>query len=171
MRRIKYYDSNFNELIGFDFYCDVAERIIKIRTQKGWTQNDLARESKVKLSRLQQIELVHTRITLPELNKIANVLGVTVDFLIEAKLDCKGQKCLYLVGVKNYGLELYQESTSSRLAVLEFYEELRKICRFDPRDRFCVKLVGVPVTKEELQATFPKRDSKNEYDVLAPDGE
>lgn len=168
---MKYYDSNFNEVIGFDFYCDVAENIINLRKQKGWTQNDLARESKVKLSRLQQIELVHTRITLPELNKIADVLGVTVDFLIEAKLDCKGQKCLYLVGVKKYDLKLYQGSTSSRLAVLEFYEKLRKVCRFDPRDRFFAKLVGVPVTKEELQATFPKRDSKNEYDALAPDEE
>lgn len=52
--------------------------------------------------------------------------------------------------------------------VLSFYDRLRSYgVGIEPRDRFYARLVGVPVTKAELQARFSMR--KGEYDALQPD--
>lgn len=169
---MKYLDDKSDELVGFDFYCDVASNIATMRKKKKWSQGDLAKAAKLSLTRISSIELVNTRITLPEIKALADALDVTVDFLIDAEFDCKGEECLYLVWVKTSPrFRIYEKATSSRRAVLEFYEMFRKSVRVEPRDRFMVRLVGVPVTKEELQSEFPKRTAKDEYDDLAPDKE
>lgn len=169
---MKYLDAKFDELVGFDFYCDVASNIAAMRKKKKWSQENLAKAAKLSLGRIGSIELVNTRITLPELKAIAAALDVTVDFLIDAEFGCKGKECLYLVWIKTSPrFKIYKRATSSRMAALEFYEMLRKSVCVEPRDRFMVRLVGVPVTKEELQSEFPKRTSKDEYDALAPDKE
>lgn len=40
---MKYYNPEVIERIGYDFYADIAERIVETRKKKGWTQEQLAK--------------------------------------------------------------------------------------------------------------------------------
>lgn len=95
---------------------------------------------------------------------------MSVDWLIEAELDSNIGECLYLVWNENAdSLKLYQRATSTRLAFLKMNERLKKLFRWlEPRDRVYVRLVGVPVTNEELGRRFPKRGTEKE-DYIEPD--
>lgn len=167
---MKYYTGGADELIGFDFYCDIANNIIKARETEKMTQEDLACKAELSVGRLSAIERVKTRILIIELEKIANALNVTVDFLIDAEFGCHGKECLYLVWDKDHPtLKLYRKATSSRMATLIHYEDIRKHVRLNPRTRFCARLVGLPFAKEELLRMYPKRDQKQPYDDLEPD--
>jgi len=167
---MKYYNTMLKERIGFDFYCDIANKMVEGRKRKGWTQADLAAASGIKVSRISDMETVKIRFTLPDIEKIANALDVSVDWLIDAQLDHHGKECLYLVWNEKYDdFKLYQEATSARMAFLRAYQ---RICVeswrfwFEPRDRAIVELVGVPVEKAEIEARFPKRTS--ECDPIVP---
>lgn len=171
MNKMKFYNSLSTERIGYDFYCDIANKMVEGRKLKGWTQADLAKASGLKVSRISDMENVKFRFTLPDVEKLAKALDVSVDWLIEAHLDCRGKECLYLVW--NERLESwkpYQKATSARMAFLKAYQ---RICveswsRWsEPRDRAIVKLVGVPVEKAELEAIFPRRTSGD--DPVFPD--
>lgn len=154
---MKYYESMLQERIGFDFYCDVANNIVKERKNKNWTQKELAKASGIKESRLANFETLRTRIGLSELESLAKALDVTVNNLIDAEMDCKGKECLYLVWVENTpSFKIYKKATSKRMAFLLFDKMLRESgVRYDsPRERAFVRLVGVPVSKEEVQDKF-----------------
>ena len=103
-----------------------------------------------------------TRLKLIDLEKISNALGVSIDCLIDAELDAKGGECLYLLWLEDdEDFKLYQKSTSRRMAYLEFEKKLNKeglsLTSFvNPRVRVFVELVGIPVTKREMEKVFPK---------------
>ena len=59
-----FYESDSLEHIGFDFYCDIANNIVKARAEMGWTQKKLAEQSGIKPHRLVGIENVKIRIDL-----------------------------------------------------------------------------------------------------------
>lgn len=167
---MKYYTNGQDEIVGFDFYCDIASNIFKERKRLDMTQADLAKKSGVSVSRVSAIEGVKTRILIGELKKIANSLGVTIDYLIEAEFGCHGKECVYLVWDKDYpDSKFYSKATSGRMAAMQVYEFLRNVVRLDARTRFCARLVGVPCTEEELLRRYPKRDEKQLYDDLEPD--
>lgn len=165
MNKMKFYNTLSTERIGYDFYCDIANKMVEGRRLKGWTQADLAKASGLKVSRISDMENVKFRFTLPDIERLAKALDVSVDWLIDAHLDCHGKECLYLVWNEKFdSWKPYQEATSARMAFLKAYQ---KFCVelyrrwFEPRDRAIVKLVGVPIEKAELEAMFPKQTSED----------
>lgn len=161
---MRFFETQTLERIGFDFYCDVANNIVKARKNKGWTQRDLARESGIKESRVSQIESVKVRISLDVLERLSKVLDVTVNWLIDAEIDSQIGDCLYLVWVDSSpDLKFYQKATSKRMAFLVFDKKLKNsgVGYNSARDRAFVKLVGIPVTKKEIQDKFPRRTTED----------
>ena len=167
---MKFYAGNNMERIGYDFYCDIAERVVEGRQRKGWTQEQLAKESGIKQARISEIENVKTRVWLSDVKQLAKALDVTEDWLIQAELDRQGRDCRYLVWNKRFDdFKFYQTATSARMAFLMIHESISKdFIWFNPRDRAIVKLVGVPVEKAELAAKFPKR-KPGQDDAIEPD--
>ena len=45
---MRFYDSISTERVGSDFYCDIANNIVKIREEKGYTQKILADMADIK---------------------------------------------------------------------------------------------------------------------------
>lgn len=161
---MKFYNSFNLERIGFDFYCDIANNIAKARQEKKWTQKELSEKSGVKISRLVQMENVKIRIGLDDVEKLAKTLDRTVNWLIDAEMDCKGEECLYLVWPESMEhFKLYIKATSARMAFLIYDKRFKEaqVAYSSSRERFYVKLVGIPVTKQELQDRFPRRVSED----------
>ena len=61
----------------------IGQRIVALRTKKGWTQADLAREADKSPQAIEKLENGKVNPTLYSLYEIANVLGVSVSALIE----------------------------------------------------------------------------------------
>lgn len=162
---MRFFETQTVERIGYDFYCDIAIRLVEARNRKDLTVEELAKKSGIKRSKLTRIELVQIRSYLDDLEKLAKCLDVTVNWLIGAEIDSQVGECLYLVGPENVpGFRLYQKATSKRLAYLKQCEYLRKVgvSAYGPRERAIVKLVGVPITDKEIQDRFPKRTTDEE---------
>ena len=94
---MRFYETDNLEHIGFDFYCDIANNIVKARKDMGLTQKELAKLAGIKEHRLVGIENVKIRIDLDDLEKLSKVFERTVDWLIDAELDYGGKDCRYLV--------------------------------------------------------------------------
>ena len=168
---MKFFNTSLKERIGYDFYCDIAEKIVQARKKKGWTQSDLAKKANIALSRVSAMENVQFRFRLPDIETLAKVLGVSVDWLIDAQLDCHGQECVYLVyPEKHHDIKLFQKATSGRMAFLKTHEWLKEkgVCFLEPRDRAIVELIGVPVSDAELKAKF-STCKPDEDDPLEPE--
>ncbi|ALS17783.1 helix-turn-helix domain-containing protein [Clostridium butyricum] len=157
---MRYFKSMLIEKIGYDFYCDIAINIVNKRKELGLTQEELAKKAKIKLNRLSKIENVQYRIRLDEIENLAKALDTTVNNLINAEIDSQVGECKYLVWMENYEIfKLYVHATSKRMAFLKLEKDLNKegLTWFStPRTRVFVKLVGVPVTKQELKDKLPK---------------
>lgn len=155
----KYMETPVMERIGFDFYCDVANNIVKARARKNWTQKELAEKSGIKGTRLSNIETLKTRIDLDDLEKLSKVLDVTVNWLINEEDDSPLGDCLYLVWMESVpDFKLYIKASNKRMAFLHWDRMLKRhMAAYGPRERFYAELVGVPVSKKEIQDKFPKR--------------
>lgn len=157
---MRFYESQTLERIGFDFYCDIANNIVKARQNKGLTQKELADKAKIKYARLRGIEEVKIRPALDDLEKLAEVLEVTIDWLIDAEFDSQVGKCRYLIWVENSpDFKIYQDASSKRMAFLLFDKAFKEagVKYNSPRERVFVELVGIPVTDRDFQSKFPKR--------------
>lgn len=155
---MKYYISNIIQRIGFDFYCDVANNIIKARKEKDWTQEDLAKKAKLSKGRLSQIESAKTRVELADLEKLAPALEKSIDWLIDADFDSPLGECLYLVWADNApDVKLYQKATSAQMAALTMYQRLRDshVRLENGRVRLLVQLVGIPTDTKMIKKSFP----------------
>lgn len=161
---MRFYESQNLERIGFDFYCDIANNIVKARNNNGWTQKQLAEKSKIKQPRLAGIESMRIRLDLDDLKRLSNSLNVSVDWLIDADLDTQTGECLYLIWTESMpDFKLYRKATSKRMAFL-LYDMAFKEARVkysSPRERFFVQLVGVPITDREFQRRFSKRTEED----------
>lgn len=166
---MRYIDTPTTERIGYDFYCDIAQRMVEGRARKGWTQEQLAEKAGMSFSRIAAMETVKIRFRLPDVEKIAQTLDVSIDWLLQAEIDDQAGECLYLVWNERFpNQRFYQRATSRRMVFLKKYEDVQKlVIWFEPRDRAIVKLVGVPVTKQGLEAEFPKR-GKQADDPVEP---
>lgn len=160
---MRFYETKSLERIGFDFYCDIANNIVKARRAKEWTQKELARQSGIKESRLSRIEGVKIRISLDDLKKLSSSLDVTINWITDAEIDSQIGQCLYLIWVESHpDFKLYIKATSKREAFMLFDDKMRKMhIAYESRDRFFVKLVGVPVTEKEIQDKFPRRTAED----------
>ncbi|BDU82529.1 helix-turn-helix domain-containing protein [Clostridium perfringens] len=164
---LKFYDGNI-ERIGYDFYCDIAINIVNERKSLGLTQEELAKKADIKLSRLSSIENIKYRANFDELESLAKALDITINKLINAELDSQIGECLYTVYPEGMGdLELYSKATSKRLAFLKLEKRLNNIrCSLfsTSRTRVIVKLVGKPITEQELQDKLPKFKENQEIE-------
>lgn len=82
-------------------------------------------------------------------------LNVSADYLIDAELDCGGKECLYQVWLESEDrFKLYIRASSKRMAFLKFDKKFKECgVRYNSsRERIFIKLVGVPVSKEDFQA-------------------
>lgn len=152
---MKFYESKILEKIGYDFYCDIAINIVNKRKDLGLTQEELAKKSTIKLSRLSKIENVQYRIRLGEIELLAKALEVTVNNLINSRVESQAGDCLYLVYVEGHeDFKLYSKASNKRMAFLKLEKKLNDqgLTWFStPRTRVFVELVGTPVVKQELE--------------------
>lgn len=163
-------------VIGYDFYADVAERIVKERKRLGLTQKQLSEQSGIPLQVITAYEGVKTRMKQETLQKLANALGVTFDQLIGAEYDDPDcEECLYTLQRRgdppDWGF--YMTAKSPQEAFLKLYAWSFKvgIIWLMPRNRVVVTLRGTPIKKKDL-AKFPKRTNPREDDPLeGPDAE
>jgi len=155
---MRYYETKMTERIGYDFYCDIALRIVEARKKKEWTAEQLAKETGMSVSLLSRIECVNIKSKLPVLEKLSLHLDVTVNWLIDAEIDSQIGECLYLIWKEGSVYKDYQYSTSKRLAFLQFEAMLNQhgVRFIEARERAFVKLVGVPVTPQELMDRYGK---------------
>lgn len=163
-------------VVGYDFYADVAERIVEERKRLGLTQKQLSEQSGVPLQVITAYEGVKIRMKQEILQKLANALGVTFDQLIGAEYDDPDcEECLYTLQRRGDPLDmgLYMAAKSPQEAFLKLYAWSFKagIIWLMPRDRVVVTLRGTPIKKKDL-AKFPKRTNPREDDPLeGPDAE
>ncbi len=160
----RYYEGNHVMRIGYDFYADVAERIVEKRKQTGLTQEQLAKKAGVPKDRLAGYEQVKVRVRLDDLDRLADALGTTTDILIGAEYDDPDcGECLYEVWNDRFDQEddkftLIFGASSPQMAFLKAHKwsiDVRLVW-FETRDRARIKLIGVPVRKADY-AGFKKR--------------
>lgn len=160
--------------IGYDFYADIAEKIVEGRKAAGLTQAQLAKEVKIPESKLARYEAVNIRCRLADLEAIAKRLDTDVDHLIRAEYDdADCGECLYTVHVEHHeSFKLYFRATSPQMAFLKSYEYSRNKCFrwFEARNRAIVELVGVPVKKSDYANKFKPMDP-NTDDPIGPSSE
>lgn len=63
----------------------LARNMVRLRAKLGWSQEDLAREARVHRTFVTQVERQQRNITLDNLEKLANTLGVTASELLASK--------------------------------------------------------------------------------------
>ena len=74
----------------------IGKRIKKIRGEKGWTQERLAREAGLSKSFLSDVENDKTRVSGDNLLKISEVLGASLDFLMKGESGGASEKADYV---------------------------------------------------------------------------
>lgn len=150
---MKYYPGA-TERIGFDFYADIAVRIVSARKEKGLTQKQLTELLGWPDGRLQSLEAVSRRIIAQDLEDLSKALDVSVNYLLEAYDDSPIGDCLYLVWTDACNRKFYVEGPNGRMAVLKLEKEFKKSgVRMwnDARDRATVQRVGIPVDMAKLK--------------------
>lgn len=155
----RYIEHSVPYRIGYDYYCDIADRIVSLRKEKGMRQTDLAQKSGMSVGTIANIEMVKKRIWLDDCEKIAKALDVEIDYLIGASLSSEGKECLYLIWLeKAADLKIYIRATSREMAYFKWHQALSRSVRImEARDRAFVQLVGVPVSENEMKARFRKK--------------
>lgn len=148
---MRFYDSPSIERIGFDFYCDIANNIVKLREENGFTQKDLAVKTGIKEYRISNMENVKIRIDLDAVEELAKALNVSADYLIDAELDCGGKECLYQVWLESEDrFKLYIRASSKRMAFLKFDKKFKECgVRYNSsRERIFIKLVAPDISEK-----------------------
>lgn len=166
--------TKFQKRIGYDFYADIAERIVEKRKSMSLTQAQLAKKTSVPSSRITRYEQVRIRFLLKDIEKIAKGLQVTTDYLIGAEYDDPDcDECLYLVWNERFDeaerFGMYFKASSPQMAFLKAHKWSvdAKCIWFEARDRAIVELVGVPVKKSDY-AHFRERNLTSE-DPIEPE--
>lgn len=62
----------------------LAQNLVKLRAQQGWSQEDLAYEAQVHRTFVTQVERRQRNITIDNLEKLARALGVSASELLAA---------------------------------------------------------------------------------------
>ena len=74
-------------------YAAIGQRIRDARIQKGLTQEGLANAADLSVTYVSNIENVHTKVSLPTLVAIAQILHVSVDYLLYDNLPVVQESC------------------------------------------------------------------------------
>lgn len=156
--------------VGYDFYADIAERMVEKRSELGITQKQLSARAGLPITTISSYESVKARCKEEDLQKLASALEVTFDWLIGAEYDDPdGQTCLYSVRreKEREDIALFFKSSSPQGAFLEAHKwsRLVKVVWFEPRDRAIVTLEGRPIRKSDYEGKLKKRKS-DDMDLL-----
>lgn len=73
-----------NTSVRFGARADLARNVVRIRSARGWSQEDLAREADMHRTFITQIERQRRNITIDNLEKLANTLGVPLSDLFSS---------------------------------------------------------------------------------------
>lgn len=73
---------------------EFKERLKQLRTKKGISQNELARDIGVHVTNISRYERGENRPTSDVLGKLANALDVTADYLMDGSTDDKAQSTI-----------------------------------------------------------------------------
>jgi transcriptional regulator with XRE-family HTH domain len=73
---------------------NIGDRIIELRKQKAWSQAELANKVGVSKAQMSRYEGKNVQPPADTIMKIANLLGTTVDFLINGSTDNKAMSAL-----------------------------------------------------------------------------
>ena len=68
----------------------LADRLMLLRTDRGWTQTELARRAKLRVETVHKTEAARSNPTIPTLTLLASALGVTVEELRWVELATEG---------------------------------------------------------------------------------
>ena len=74
-------------------YVAIGQRIKNSRIQMGLTQEELAEAANLSVTYISNIENVHTKVSLPTLVALAQILNVSVDYLLYDNLPAVQESC------------------------------------------------------------------------------
>ena len=80
---MRFYESDSLEHIGFDFYCDIANNIVKARKEKGITIMQL--EQELEFPRSYICKWNNNEPGIRKVQKVADYLGVPIEKLLEER--------------------------------------------------------------------------------------
>lgn len=171
----RYYEGSQTLRLGYDFYADIAERLVKKQKEAGLTQEQLAEKAGVPADRVKRYMRVQIRFRLDDLDKLSKALDTTTDYLIGSEYDDPDcGKCLYEVRNERSVTEgskfnLLFEATSPQMAFLLAHKWSldTKLIWFESRDRARIKLIGVPVRK--IDYAILKERGISQEDEIYPD--
>lgn len=169
----RYYEGPRTIRLGYDFYADIAERIVEKRKEAKLTQAQLAEKSKLPVGKIIKYECVKIRCSLDDLDKISSSLGVSTDYLIGAEYDDPDcDECLYTVWNERFETEndrfvLFFKASSPQMAFLRAHKWSleNKLIWFEARDRARVRLEGAPVRKTDYKRLLRERKSDYEDEI------
>jgi transcriptional regulator with XRE-family HTH domain len=109
----------------------LGDRIKKIRKQKGWSQNELAQKAGISYAQLSRYEIKGSQPPAEVLNKLADALETTVDFLINGDTN---------------------EKAKSTLKDAELLQQFKAVEQMNDDDRNVIKkVIGAFITQSKLR--------------------
>ena len=109
----------------------LGNRIKELRKQKSWSQNDLAKKAGISYAQLSRYEIKGSQPPAEVLNKLAEALDTTVDFLINGDTS---------------------EKAKSTLKDAELLQQFKAVEQMSDDDRTVIKkVIGAFITQSKLR--------------------
>jgi len=109
----------------------LGNRIKELRKQKSWSQNDLAKKAGISYAQLSRYEIKGSQPPAEVLNKLAEALDTTVDFLINGDTS---------------------EKAKSTLKDAELLQQFKAVEQMNDDDRTVIKkVIGAFITQSKLR--------------------
>lgn len=109
----------------------LGDRIKELRKQKNWSQNELAQKAGVSYAQLSRYEIKGSQPPAEVLNKLADALDTTVDYLINGDTN---------------------EKAKSTLKDAELLQQFKAVEQMNDDDRSVIKkVIGAFITQSKLR--------------------
>ena len=109
----------------------LGDRIAELRKAKGWSQSELAKKIGVSYTQMSRYEIKGVQPPANTINKLADALGTSIDFLISGDKD---------------------EKVKASLKDAELLQQFKAVEQFSDDDKTVVKkLIDAFITKKQLQ--------------------
>ena len=109
----------------------LGNRITELRKQKGWSQSELAKKIGISYTQMSRYEIKGVQPPANILNKLADTLSTSIDFLISGDKD---------------------EKARASLKDSELLQQFKAVEQFSDEDKTVIKkLIDAFITKKQLQ--------------------
>lgn len=109
----------------------LGDRIAELRKSKGWSQSELAKKVGVSYTQMSRYEIKGVQPPANVINKLADALGTSIDFLISGDKD---------------------EKVKASLKDAELLQQFKAVEQFNDDDKTVVKkLIDAFIVKKQLQ--------------------